>query len=181
MKLWLCMFAGGDNMKSDYSFDDDVTQAASFVSPQQTAVSTENSDLFTSFPLLLFFSILCWSCGCVWSTFRDSVAWILEKTLALPDSFALFSSMTLQENSFRWRTGSEASKTENTDLDDSRTSKPSTFGKYHQSLQTLKPVRFPSSQSVTLTTHSMCIDIKNDLHQWLWNFFLSQNLWCFLV
>lgn len=84
MKLWLCMFAGGDNMKSDYSFDDDVTQAASFVSPQQTAVSTENSDLFTSFPLLLFFSILCWSCGCVWSTFRDSVAWILEKTLSLP-------------------------------------------------------------------------------------------------
>uniref|UniRef100_A0A671THT9 ATP binding cassette subfamily C member 12 n=1 Tax=Sparus aurata TaxID=8175 RepID=A0A671THT9_SPAAU len=55
--------------------------------------------------------------------------------------------MNLQENSFRWRTGSEASKTENTDLDDSRTSKPSTFGKYHQSLQTLKPVRFPSSQS----------------------------------
>lgn len=70
-------------MKSDYSFDDDVTQAASF------------------------------------------------------------------ENSFRWRTGSEASKTENPDLDlnDPRTSKSSTFGKYHQSLQTLKPIRFPSSQS----------------------------------
>ncbi|XP_073320576.1 ATP-binding cassette sub-family C member 12 [Pagrus major] len=53
------------------------------------------------------------------------------------------------EHGFRWRTGSEASKTEDTnlDLDDPRTSKSSTFRKYHQSLQTLKPIRFPSSQS----------------------------------
>lgn len=50
-------------MKSDYTFDDDVTQAASFVSPQQTAVSTENSDLLTC--CLHLFLSYCFPASCV--------------------------------------------------------------------------------------------------------------------
>ncbi|KAM9366664.1 ATP-binding cassette sub-family C member 12 [Symphorus nematophorus] len=55
--------------------------------------------------------------------------------------------MTLKEDGFRWRTGSVVSREEHTNMDNNKTAKPSLFGKYNQSLQTLKPVRFCSSQS----------------------------------
>uniref|UniRef100_A0A3Q3IJX9 ATP-binding cassette sub-family C member 5 n=1 Tax=Monopterus albus TaxID=43700 RepID=A0A3Q3IJX9_MONAL len=50
------------------------------------------------------------------------------------------------DGGFRWRTGSEASRLGHTDMDDSKIVHPSPFRKYHQSLQTLKPIRWSSSQ-----------------------------------
>uniref|UniRef100_A0A8D0D9C1 ATP binding cassette subfamily C member 12 n=1 Tax=Sander lucioperca TaxID=283035 RepID=A0A8D0D9C1_SANLU len=50
-------------------------------------------------------------------------------------------------NSFRRRTGSVASSPEHTDMDNGGIASPTLFGKYHQSLQTLKPFRWSSSQS----------------------------------
>uniref|UniRef100_A0A8D0AA03 ATP-binding cassette, sub-family C (CFTR/MRP), member 12 n=1 Tax=Sander lucioperca TaxID=283035 RepID=A0A8D0AA03_SANLU len=56
--------------------------------------------------------------------------------------------MTLKnEDSFRRRTGSVASSPEHTDMDNGGIASPTLFGKYHQSLQTLKPFRWSSSQS----------------------------------
>ncbi|XP_028432411.1 multidrug resistance-associated protein 9 [Perca flavescens] len=56
--------------------------------------------------------------------------------------------MTLKnEDSFRRRTGSVASSPEHTDLGNGEIASPTLFGKYHQSLQTLKPFRWSSSQS----------------------------------
>uniref|UniRef100_A0A8C2ZVZ5 ATP binding cassette subfamily C member 12 n=1 Tax=Cyclopterus lumpus TaxID=8103 RepID=A0A8C2ZVZ5_CYCLU len=52
-----------------------------------------------------------------------------------------------QENVFQQRTGSVASSPDHTDLDDRKKSYPTLFGKYSQSLQTLKPFRWSSSQS----------------------------------
>ncbi|XP_075939249.1 ATP-binding cassette sub-family C member 12-like [Anarhichas minor] len=55
--------------------------------------------------------------------------------------------VSFQEDVFRWRTGSVASVPEHTDLDSRVESYPTLFGKYSQSLQTLKPFRRSSSQS----------------------------------
>ncbi|XP_034727072.1 multidrug resistance-associated protein 9 [Etheostoma cragini] len=55
--------------------------------------------------------------------------------------------VSFNEDSFRRRTGSEASGPEHTDLDNSKIASPTLFGKYDQSLQTLKPFRWSSSQS----------------------------------
>ncbi|KAK9542217.1 hypothetical protein VZT92_000096 [Zoarces viviparus] len=55
--------------------------------------------------------------------------------------------LSFQEDVFRWRTGSVASIPEHTDLDSGVESYPTLFGKYSQSLQTLKPFRRSSSQS----------------------------------
>ncbi|XP_070762761.1 ATP-binding cassette sub-family C member 12 [Enoplosus armatus] len=48
---------------------------------------------------------------------------------------------------FRWRTGSEVSSPEHTDVDNSQMANPSLFRKYHQSLHTLKPFRWSSAQT----------------------------------
>ncbi|XP_024151598.2 multidrug resistance-associated protein 9 isoform X1 [Oryzias melastigma] len=51
------------------------------------------------------------------------------------------------DDGFRWRTGSEVSYPEQTpDVDNGRP-RHRLFGKYHQSIQTLKPLRWSSSQS----------------------------------
>ncbi|XP_044057052.1 ATP-binding cassette sub-family C member 12 isoform X2 [Siniperca chuatsi] len=55
--------------------------------------------------------------------------------------------VSFAEDSFRQRTGSVAPNLEHTDLDYSEITRLSLFGKYHQSLQTLKPFRWSSSQS----------------------------------
>ncbi|XP_031704128.1 multidrug resistance-associated protein 9-like [Anarrhichthys ocellatus] len=55
--------------------------------------------------------------------------------------------VSFREDVFRWRTGSVASVPEHTDLDSRVESYPTLFGKYSQSLQTLKPFRRSSSQS----------------------------------
>uniref|UniRef100_A0A8C2ZVW7 ATP-binding cassette sub-family C member 5 n=1 Tax=Cyclopterus lumpus TaxID=8103 RepID=A0A8C2ZVW7_CYCLU len=55
--------------------------------------------------------------------------------------------VSFQENVFQQRTGSVASSPDHTDLDDRKKSYPTLFGKYSQSLQTLKPFRWSSSQS----------------------------------
>ncbi|XP_022598440.1 multidrug resistance-associated protein 9 [Seriola dumerili] len=47
----------------------------------------------------------------------------------------------------RWRTGSEVSSPGHADMDNSKAPHPSPFRKYHQNLQTLKPIRWSSSQS----------------------------------
>ncbi|KAK9543036.1 hypothetical protein VZT92_000849 [Zoarces viviparus] len=52
-----------------------------------------------------------------------------------------------QEDVFRRRTGSLASSSEHTDLDNREKSYPTLSGRYSQSLQTLKPFRCSSSQS----------------------------------
>ncbi|XP_075955733.1 ATP-binding cassette sub-family C member 12-like [Anarhichas minor] len=51
------------------------------------------------------------------------------------------------EDIFQQTTGSVASSSEHTDLDNREKSYPTLFGKYSQSLQTLKPFRWSSSQS----------------------------------
>ncbi|XP_041813283.1 ATP-binding cassette sub-family C member 12 isoform X2 [Chelmon rostratus] len=51
------------------------------------------------------------------------------------------------ENGCRFRAGSMASNVEDTDLENSKKAKSSLFGKYHQSIQTLKPFRCSSSHS----------------------------------
>uniref|UniRef100_A0A8D0A9P8 ATP-binding cassette, sub-family C (CFTR/MRP), member 12 n=1 Tax=Sander lucioperca TaxID=283035 RepID=A0A8D0A9P8_SANLU len=55
--------------------------------------------------------------------------------------------VSFNEDSFRRRTGSVASSPEHTDMDNGGIASPTLFGKYHQSLQTLKPFRWSSSQS----------------------------------
>ncbi|KAM6950575.1 ATP-binding cassette sub-family C member 12-like [Lycodopsis pacificus] len=55
--------------------------------------------------------------------------------------------VSFQEDVFRRRAGSLASSSEHTDLDNREKSYPTLFGKYSQSLQTLKPFRWSSSQS----------------------------------
>uniref|UniRef100_A0A7N8XYV2 ATP-binding cassette, sub-family C (CFTR/MRP), member 12 n=1 Tax=Mastacembelus armatus TaxID=205130 RepID=A0A7N8XYV2_9TELE len=54
--------------------------------------------------------------------------------------------VSFAENGVRWTTGSEDSRPEH-DLDNGEIAHSSTFRKYHQSLQTLKPFRWSSSQS----------------------------------
>uniref|UniRef100_A0A3Q1HQ97 Uncharacterized protein n=1 Tax=Anabas testudineus TaxID=64144 RepID=A0A3Q1HQ97_ANATE len=49
-------------------------------------------------------------------------------------------------NGMLWRTGSEVPNLEEIDLDERKALHPSPFRKYHQSLQTLKPFRWSSSQ-----------------------------------
>ncbi|XP_023809459.1 multidrug resistance-associated protein 9 isoform X1 [Oryzias latipes] len=51
------------------------------------------------------------------------------------------------DDGFRWRTGSEISHPEQTQHADNGRPRHSLFGKYHQSLQTLKPFRWYSSRS----------------------------------
>lgn len=51
------------------------------------------------------------------------------------------------DHGFRWRTGSESSNAEHTDMDNKKTTNSSSAGKYHQSLQTLKPVRWSNPES----------------------------------
>uniref|UniRef100_A0A3B5AC39 ATP-binding cassette sub-family C member 5 n=1 Tax=Stegastes partitus TaxID=144197 RepID=A0A3B5AC39_9TELE len=51
------------------------------------------------------------------------------------------------ENGVRWRTGSVVSSQEHNDVGNSETVAPSSFGRYKQSLQTLKPFRWSSSRS----------------------------------
>uniref|UniRef100_A0A4W6G231 ATP binding cassette subfamily C member 12 n=1 Tax=Lates calcarifer TaxID=8187 RepID=A0A4W6G231_LATCA len=55
--------------------------------------------------------------------------------------------VSFAEDSVRWKRESEASSPEHNDLDNSEILHPSPFRKYHQSLQTLKPIRWSSSQS----------------------------------
>ncbi|XP_078112604.1 ATP-binding cassette sub-family C member 12 [Sander vitreus] len=55
--------------------------------------------------------------------------------------------VSFNEDSFRRRTGSVASSPQHTDMDNGRIASPTLFGKYHQSLQALKPFRWSSSQS----------------------------------
>ncbi|KAK2853475.1 hypothetical protein Q5P01_006136 [Channa striata] len=49
-------------------------------------------------------------------------------------------------DSYMWKTGSEVSSPEQTEVVDGRAFHPSPFRKYHQSLKTLKPIRWSSSQ-----------------------------------
>ncbi|KAF6717149.1 Multidrug resistance-associated protein 9 [Oryzias melastigma] len=51
------------------------------------------------------------------------------------------------DDGFRWRTGSEVSYPEQTPDADNGRPRHRLFGKYHQSIQTLKPLRWSSSQS----------------------------------
>uniref|UniRef100_A0A7N6AF19 ATP-binding cassette, sub-family C (CFTR/MRP), member 12 n=1 Tax=Anabas testudineus TaxID=64144 RepID=A0A7N6AF19_ANATE len=54
--------------------------------------------------------------------------------------------VSLSVNGMLWRTGSEVPNLEEIDLDERKALHPSPFRKYHQSLQTLKPFRWSSSQ-----------------------------------
>lgn len=64
--------------------------------------------------------------------------------------------MTLKaHDGFRWKTGSVSSAPEHTESDYCQAASPSPFRKYHQSLQTLKPIRWSSSQSVSLIIYSV--------------------------
>ncbi|XP_047437487.1 ATP-binding cassette sub-family C member 12 isoform X2 [Mugil cephalus] len=55
--------------------------------------------------------------------------------------------VTYAEDVHQWRTGSEVSGPEHIDEDHSKIKYPSLFGKYHESLQTLKPFRWSSSET----------------------------------
>ncbi|XP_051793100.1 ATP-binding cassette sub-family C member 12-like isoform X2 [Acanthochromis polyacanthus] len=55
--------------------------------------------------------------------------------------------VSFTENGVRWRTGSAVSNLEVYDVGESETVSSSSFKKYHQSLQTLKPFRWSSPQS----------------------------------
>ncbi|XP_071345317.1 ATP-binding cassette sub-family C member 12 [Trachinotus anak] len=63
----------------------------------------------------------------------------LEKSNARRVSFTV--------DGIRWRTGSEAASPGHADMDNGEIPHPSPFRKYQQSLQTLKPIRWSSSQS----------------------------------
>uniref|UniRef100_A0A3Q1G7M3 ATP-binding cassette, sub-family C (CFTR/MRP), member 12 n=1 Tax=Acanthochromis polyacanthus TaxID=80966 RepID=A0A3Q1G7M3_9TELE len=56
--------------------------------------------------------------------------------------------VSFTENGVRWRTGSAVSNLEVYDVGESETVSSSSFKKYHQSLQTLKPFRWSSPQSM---------------------------------
>ncbi|XP_072237117.1 ATP-binding cassette sub-family C member 12 isoform X1 [Leuresthes tenuis] len=55
--------------------------------------------------------------------------------------------VSFTDDGIRWRTGSEVSSPEHTDAANHNMVHPSTFRKYHHSLQTLKPFRWSSPQS----------------------------------
>ncbi|XP_037602742.1 multidrug resistance-associated protein 9-like [Sebastes umbrosus] len=55
--------------------------------------------------------------------------------------------VSFTEEAFRWRTGSVVSSLEHNDSDNRKKACPTLFGKYSQSLQTLKPFHWSSSQS----------------------------------
>ncbi|KAM6942731.1 ATP-binding cassette sub-family C member 12 [Xenentodon cancila] len=75
----------------------------------------------------------------VWVQGKMKTEYSLEKHGTQQDSFA--------DSVVRWRTGSEVSSPEHTDPRGSNTSRPSSYRKYHHSLQTLKPLRLSSPQS----------------------------------
>ncbi len=171
-----------DKMKTGYSLETNGTRRVSFVSTEQTAASTwtlltSSHVAFTAWNLFLsycFSRILCFGCKCVWSTFWDlslsydkrrslspsSLCFLLCWTLpfCLNLSRCLFVFMTLKANdSFRWAAESVASTPNHNDSDYSEIAGASPFRKYHQSLQTLKPFRWSSSQSVSLMTYAVCL------------------------
>ena len=147
-------------MKVEYSLEKNATQDISSVSTKQTAASTRtllvsSHGAFTAcvlvlsccFSCVLFFFIHCFRLfSCNFTLFNSAF---------LSDSFT----PTLKtEDGFRWRAGSEASSPEHTDLDNRDETQPTRIRKYNQSLQTLKPFRCSSSQSVSLNTYCVCCD-----------------------
>ena len=74
---------------------------------------------------------------------------------ALPFCLIVFVFLTHKtENVDQWRTGSEATGLEHIASGYSERPHPSPFRKYEQSLQTLKPIRWSSSESVLFSTCS---------------------------
>lgn len=124
---------------------------------EQTVTATLQSDTFRFVPSDLLPSyclacILCFSCTVLLSLW-DSLAGMSSNSASF--SLHLLGNFTPQtDDGLRWRTGSEFARPDHTDVPSSRVSHPSLFGKYQPSLQTLKPFRWSSPQSVSLTTWS---------------------------
>lgn len=126
------------NDKDKRNSVDHVIHQVSFVSLQNTA------RILNSYPL----PSLPASCGFAPRMF-DLISW---KDLFCFVDFIL--PHTLQtsptDEGVRWRTGSEVSIPQDFIEESRKFHHPSLFGKYHQTLQTLKPFRWTSSQSVLI-------------------------------
>lgn len=208
-----------DKMETEYPLEKNDTRRVSFVSIKQTVTSTSTlltsphvaftaCDLFLSY---CFSCILCFCGRCVWSHFWDSLAGILTKksTLSLSLFLSTFSWVTLctalpyclilsvflthkTEDVDGWRTTSKSSSPEHADSDYSEKFHPSPFRKYKQSVQTLKPIRWSSPQSVLFSTYSalpvllhtlLCCYTVFPSQSWYWVHFLrlGPTLWTMQV
>ena len=127
-------------------------------STKQTAVltrafQTSSRAAFAASERFLSYCFACiryFGCSCVWTALFNFCA--VMKCSPLPTQCETFTVPPQTESVIRWRTGSEVSNLGHTHPRARETTKPSSSRKYHHSLQTLKPFRWSSPQSVSWHT-----------------------------